>query len=228
MKKRLRYFTPFEWCLWLCSMGAIVGSALLFRSEDLLAVLASLLGVTSILFCAKGNPLGQGMMIVFALVYGYISWNARYYGEMITYVGMTAPMAAVALVSWLRHPYKGKRSQVKAARLSRRELLFAALLALAVTAAFYFLLGALGTANLIPSTISVTTSFAAAYLTFRRSPWFAFAYAANDIVLVVLWVLMIREDPGAIPVAVCFAVFLANDLYGFFSWRRMQKRQEES
>ena len=39
------------------------------------------------------------------------------------------------------------------------------------------------TTNLIPSTISVTISFLAVYLTFRRSPYFDLAYALNDIVL---------------------------------------------
>lgn len=32
------------------------------------------------------------------------------------------------------------------------------------------------TTNLIPSTISVTTSFLAVYLTFRRSPYFAISF----------------------------------------------------
>lgn len=50
----------------------------------------------------------------------------------------------------------------------------------------YFILRAFNTANIIPGTISVTTSFVAVYLTFRRSPYFALAYAANDVVLIVL------------------------------------------
>ena len=54
---------------------------------------------------------------------------------------------------------------------------------------FYFFLEYFNTANIVPSTVSVTTSFLAVYLTFRRSPYFALAYAANDIVLIVLWVL---------------------------------------
>ena len=90
---------------------------------------------------------------------------------------------------------------------------------------FYFLLKWLGTANLWVSTFSVTTSFIAALLTYRRSPWFALAYAANDVVLIILWSLAMLEDPSYISVTVCFAVFLANDLYSFVNWRRMQKRQ---
>ena len=34
------------------------------------------------------------------------------------------------------------------------------------------------------------------------------------------------EDPAYLSVVVvCFAAFLAGDLYGFVSWRRMRRRQ---
>ena len=97
--------------------------------------------------------------------------------------------------------------------------------AAAVTAAFYWVLRYFHTANLLPSTVSVTTSFLAVYLTFRRSPWFALAYAANDVVLIVLWTLASGYDIRYLSVVVCFAAFLANDIYGFVSWRRMERTQ---
>ena len=65
----------------------------------------------------------------------------------------------------------------------------------------------------------------AAYLTFRRSAFFALAYAANDLVLIVLWTLALRSDSSALAMLVCFCAFGANDLYGFVSWLRMEKRQ---
>ena len=171
--------------------------------------MASLVGVTSLIFNAKGNPAGQFLMIVFSVLYGFISYTFSYYGEMATYLGMTAPMAFVALISWLRNPYKGNKSEAT----------------VIVTIIFYFILDRFHTANIIPRTISVTTSFLAVYLTFRRSPYYAIGYAANDIVLIVLWVLAALDDKSYISVVVCFTAFLANDVYDFFSWRKMEKRQ---
>ena len=81
---------------------------------------------------------------------------------------------------------------------------------------------------MIPSTLSVTTSFVAVYLTFRRSPYFALAYAANDIVLIVLWVLASISDVRYVSVIVCFIAFLVNDIYGFINWHRMKIRQREN
>ena len=99
------------------------------------------------------------------------------------------------------------------------------LLTIIVTVVFYFILKYFNTANIIPSTLSVTTSFVAVYLTFRRSPYFALAYATNDIVLIVLWILASIYDTRYISVVVCFVAFLFNDVYGFISWQKMKKRQ---
>ena len=220
------YFTKGELALWGGSAGAILLAFVLFDRGNWLTLAASLVGVTSLIFSAKGNPIGQGLMVVFSLLYGVISWQVAYYGEMITYLGMTMPMAVAALVSWLRHPYKGNRAQVQVDRLREGEWLLLALLTAVVTAAFFFILRAFHTANLALSTLSVTTSFAAVYLTARRSPWYAVAYAANDVVLIGLWLLAARWDRACLSVAVCFCAFLLNDLYGFLCWRRMHRRQQ--
>ena len=225
MKRVLCYFSKTEWMLWLGSMLLILSFFLLFDRGNGMTLAASLVGVTSLILCAKGNPLGQLLMVLFSLLYGIVSYTCAYYGEMVTYLGMTAPMAVVSLVSWLRNPFDGSRAEVRVNTLKKREYLVMLLLTALVTWAFYYILQAFHTANLIPSTISVATSFAAVYLTFRRSPFFALAYAANDLVLILLWAMAAVSDPGYLAVMVCFVVFFINDLYGFFNWSRMQRRQ---
>lgn len=213
--------------LWCSSVALILVSFFAFDGENYLSLSASFIGVTSLIFNAKGNPFGQVLMIIFSLLYGIISYTFSYYGEMITYLGMTMPMAVFALISWLRNPYKGNKSEVKVNSVGRRENVFMWALALAVTAVFCFILDHFNTANIIPSTISVTTSFLMVYLTFRRSPYFALAYAANDVVLIVLWVLASICDRKYVSVVVCFVAFLFNDIYGFINRQRMKKRQAE-
>lgn len=221
------YFSKREWALWLGSMTITIASYFIFRQESVLTLFASLLGVTSLIFCAKGNPFGQILMIVFGSIYGYISYSTRYYGEMITYLGMSVPMAAYALICWLKNPYQGKKSQVTVNRIQKKEWWFLVLLTAIVTATFYFILNALHTPNLWWSTLSVTTSFAACYLTARRSPYFALIYSLNDIVLIVLWSIASFVDSNYLSVVICFIVFLANDLYSFYNWRKMEKKQRK-
>ena len=219
------YFSKLEITLWITSVLLIIVSFCVFDRENHLTLLASLIGVTSLIFNAKGNPLGQFLMILFSLLYGVISFTFAYYGEMITYLGMTMPMAVFALISWLRNPYKGNKAEVKVGNIGKKETSIMWFAAVVVTVVFYYILRYFDTANMIPSTLSVTTSFLAVYLTFRRIPYFALAYAANDVVLIVLWILASIEDIRYISVVVCFAAFLLNDIYGFVSWREMKRRQ---
>jgi len=229
MKKITEYFSKTEIILWSVSGVIIIASFFIFDRENYMTLIASLIGITSLIFAAKGNPVSQILMIIFSLMYGAISFTFSYYGEMITYLGMTLPMSVTALVSWLKNPYEKGKKEVKVnTSFSKKEILFMIFLTLAVTLVFYFILKNLGTSNLIPSTVSVATSFAAVYLTFRRSPYFAFLYAMNDIVLIILWILASIHDTSYISVVVCFAAFLANDIYGFISWRRMEKRQKKN
>lgn len=224
--KKYHYFSLFEILLWSISVVFIFASFLIFDREGYLTLVASVIGVTSLIFNAKGNPVGQVLMIIFSVLYGIISFSFAYYGEMITYLGMTAPMALFALISWLRNPYKGNKAQVEVNRISKKEVVFMLLLTPAVTAVFYFILEFFGTANILPSTVSVATSFAAAYLTFRRSPYFALVYAMNDVVLIVLWIMATLSDISYLSVMICFVVFLVNDLYGFVCWLRMFEAQK--
>ena len=225
MKKLTTYLSKGELTLWGSSAGLILVSFFLFDRVNFMTLAASLIGTTSLIFNAKGNPIGQVLMIVFSLLYGVISYTFSYFGEMITYLGMTGPMALFALISWLRNPYNGNHAEVAVNRLENKELVLMYGLTALVTFGFYFILDHFDTANMIPSTLSVTTSFIAVYLTFRRSPYFALAYAANDVVLIVLWTLAAVEDISYLSVIICFVMFLVNDLYGFVSWKRMEKRQ---
>ncbi len=225
MKKLLGYFSKGEWALWGFSVILIIVSFCLFGGNGGLTLAASLIGVTPILINAKGNPIGQALMIVFSLLYGITSYTFAYYGEMLTYLGMTMPMAIFSLIAWLRHPYQGNRSEVQINGITRAEAAGMSAAAAAVTAVFYFILRYFHTANLLPSTISVTTSFLAVYLTFRRSPYFNLAYAANDLVLILLWTLAALSDRRYVSVAVCFTAFLLNDIYGFIRWQQRKVRQ---
>ncbi len=226
MKTIRNYFSKTELAIWSVSVLFVTVSFCVFDRESYLTLTASLIGVTSLIFNAKGNPIGQALMIAFSLLYGFISYTFAYYGEMITYLGMTMPMAFFALVSWLKNPYNGNKAEVKVNSIGKKEQFLMWILTGIVTIVFFYILDFFNTANIVFSTISVTTSFIAVYLTFRRCPTFALAYAANDIVLMVLWVMASVYNAKYVSVVVCFVAFLVNDIYGYISWQRMKHRQK--
>lgn len=224
MHNPIQDLTKKEWLLWLGSLLIVILSNLVSGSVDVLTLVAVCVGITSLIFAAKGNVWAQILMIVFSILYGIISWRFRYWGEMITYLGMTMPMAVWSTITWLRNPSKNG-NEVEIQKLNRKHIAGLSVFSVAVTAAFCYILHVLDTPNIVFGTISVTTSFLAASLTMLRSSYYALGYAMNDIVLIVLWVLASLKNPAYIPVAVNFAIFFLNDLYGFVSWKKREAVQ---
>ncbi len=215
--------TRLEWILWGCSL-LVVTLSFLLSGGGVLSLIASLIGVTALIFLAKGHVLGQILTVVFSVLYGMISWRFHYYGEMLTYLGMTMPIAAWSVYTWLKHPYAGTK-EVAVRRLSGGKFLLLLFVTLLVTIGAFFLLRFWSTPNLLASTLSIATSFLAASLALLRSPYYAIAYSCNDIVLIVLWILAAIDSVSCLPMVFCFGMFLFNDIYGFVSWRRMERRQ---
>ena len=215
----------FEWTLYLSSVVTIIASYIVSGNSGLLEMISSLIGVTALIFVAKGLVIGQALTVLFSIFYGIVSLSFHYYGEMMTYLFMSAPIALLATIEWLRHPYKNT-DVVEVSRVTKKHLVTMCVLATATTIAFYFILKAFNTPNLIFSTLSVTTSFSAAYLTYLRSPYYGVGYALNDVVLIVLWVLASIKDISYLPMVLCFVMFLLNDLYGFFNWKRLSREQK--
>ncbi len=226
MSNPLNNLTTREWRIWIGSLAVVVASNLLSGDVDLLTMLAACVGVTSLIFAAKGNVWAQILMIVFSVLYGIISWKFRYWGEMITYLGMTMPMAIWSTITWIKNPSKGGK-EVEIQYLEKKHIVGLVFFGVVTTAVFGWILYQLNTPNLLFSTTSVTTSFLAASLTMLRSSYYALGYALNDIVLIVLWTLASIENPVYIPVVVNFAIFFFNDIYGFISWKKRELVQKE-
>ncbi len=194
---------------------------ILSGSYEKLTLIASCVGVTSLIFAAKGNVWSQILMIVFSILYGIISWQFRYWGEMITYLGMTMPMAIWSTITWIRNPSESGK-EVKIQKLTKKNMILLLISGVIVTIIFYVILDALKTPNIILSTISVTTSFLAASLTMLRSSYYAVGYATNDIVLIVLWILASASNLRYLSVTLIFIIFFFYDVYGFISWRKRE------
>ncbi|MCI8804949.1 MAG: nicotinamide mononucleotide transporter [Clostridiales bacterium] len=219
----IKSFSNFERFLWIFSLISVTCAFILAKSFDFMILSASLIGVTALIFIAKGNVWGQILTLVFSVLYAVISYRFDYFGEMITYLGMTAPVAFLSILTWLKNPYSVYEIKVNSLSKFMYFILFS--VTLGVTFIFYFILKFFGTANLGVSTLSVATSFMASTLMMFRSPYYAVAYALNDLVLIILWCMASFSDVSYAPMTVCFFIFLANDLYGFKNWKAMRKRQ---
>lgn len=225
LKNPFKILRKREWLIWGISLFLVIIANIFSGKVSFVTFMGPVIGVTALIFVAVGNVWGQILSVVFATFYAISSWELKYYGEVITYLGMTAPIALMSVFSWLKNPYEKGKSEVKIHRMKKSEIILMFVLTALVTFIFYFVLKFFNTASLITSTVSIATSFLASYLMFYRNSYYAVAYALNDVVLMVLWIIASIKDSVYIPVLMCFIVFFVNDIYGFISWKIREKKQ---
>ena len=225
IKNVFRGFERKEWILYGLSLFVVVGSNFFSNDVNFINILSSILGVTTLIFIAKGRVFGQVMAVAFGVVYSLSALRLRYYSEIVTHFCMSVPIAVFSIIAWLKNPSGNTDGAVKIRKFSIREILVLFVLTSVVTLAFYFILQALNTPNLMVATISVATGFAAAYLLLRRISWYAVAYVLNDIILIVLWSIASLENLENLTMVACFIMFLLNDSYAFIRWKLREKQQ---
>ncbi len=224
MKNPFKLLNRIDWIIYLFSLIMVVVTSFI-GPFDILNFMSTITGVTMLIFMAKGHVVGQVLSFIFAIFYSIKSFGLAYYGEVLISICLMVPLSVFSIISWARNPYKKGENVVKISKLSCGDKVLCVTLTIAVTITFYFILKAINTNNLIVSTISIFTSFCASYLLIKRSTYYAIAYTINDMVLIVLWTLATIKEISNLSVAVCFLIFLINDLYGFVLWKKREKYQ---
>lgn len=226
MKKFFKNWNLFEIIFLFCSL-LVVSLCFAFGSDkNVFSFIVSLVGVVSVLTVAKGLVVAPFINIVYNILYAIISITQKYYGEAIIYIGLMIPICVLSIVLWLKNKNKDNSDVVDINKIKGKEYLYLAVATVVVTIGFYFLLKVLNTNELIISTISLVTSLVASYLMLRRCSYYALGYILNDIILIVLWSIVVKNSGiGYLPTVISFCVFLINDIYGFVHWKLEEKKQ---
>ena len=227
MKNFFKDWNLFEKIFLVSSILIITICFLLTNDKSILTLLTSIFGILTVLCGAKGLILAPIINIIYNVIYTTISISQHYYGEAIIYIFLMMPINIITIVSWLKNKSKENKNIVKINKIKTKEYICLFITTILLTIGFYFLLKVLNTNELIISTISLVTSIIASYLMLRRSSNYAIAYILNDIILITLWSISVKNNGAKyLPIVITFIVFFINDIYGFTSWKKREKNQK--
>lgn len=227
MKKIFKEWSHFEILFLFCSLIVITLCFILGTDRNVFSLVVSLIGVISVLTVAKGLVIAPMINIVYNIIYAILSITQQYYGEAIIYIFLMIPISVMSIVEWLKNKSKDDENVVEINKIHGIEYMWLSVVTLIATIGFYFLLKFLNTNELVISTISLISSLVASYLMLRRCSYYALGFMANDIILIILWGLVVKNNSIAyLPTVITFVVFLINDIYGFINWKKIEKKQE--
>ena len=227
MKKNFKDWKLHELILLIFSIVAVTLVFVLSNEKSIISYIASLIGITSVMMCAKGLFYAPFLDFIYISLYIIMSINEKYYGEVFVYIFIMIPLTVCTIITWLKKR-NGNSNIVEVNNIKKKEWIILLCFSIIIPFLLYFVLKALNTSQLIISTISIFTSIIASYLLLRRSSYYAIAYILNDLVLILLWSLTIfNGSTQYLPLVVSLTVYLINDCYGFYRWRKQEKKQKK-
>jgi nicotinamide mononucleotide transporter len=227
MKKLVNIFrewTIIELVLLASTLILIIGSGILYKSSWI-TIIASLSGTLYALYQARGKVLAQFIGIIEVILYSYLSYTNKYYGEVLLYVLLVLPLNITGIFSWIKNKSDITKKVIQS-ELKRREWLILGIGSVVLFFIIYLLLRYFNTSELLVSTFSLVIYLIATYLVVRRSKYGFLFYILSDIILIILWSIPIfKGDLLLIPILFEPLILLFNDTYGWISWSKENKNE---
>lgn len=209
-------------------IGIFIGifSSIIFHGT-IIDSLYTITYLTTAILMSKGKVESYFIGFISVFFYGIVSYHQRYYGELLITIFLTFPIMIIGIISWLRHQDKDD-DVVIISSLPKREIFLAFASQLLLFWIYIFILKLFNTDLLIISCLSIVTSVLASYFEARRSELSLFCYIANDIIIIIIWIIpIISGQTELISVLVGPILLLINDIYGSYNWKKMKEKQEK-
>lgn len=226
MLKKLFYdWTKFEITLLVISLIS-VGITGIICNSSLLTIICSIAGILCALTQAKGKVISQFIGLLIVVLYSILSFQNKFYGEVIIYVFIMFPLFISGIISWIKNLNK-ETNTVNENKLHKKEWILLTIISIVLFVLLYYLLKYFNTSQLLVSTLSLVTSLFATYLVSRRSKYGFLFYIGNDIILFILWGgQVVKGNFALIPILVNPIINFINDSYAWKSWNKREKREE--
>jgi len=208
----------------LFSSTLIIIAVFFIFNTDFIASITSLVGIITALLLAKGKVAGQFFGLIIVILYSFVSFQNKYYGEMLIYIFIMLPLYILGIYSWSKN--KNQKNEVIPNTIKTKETVWIICISIIFFIAIYYLLKYLGTEQLFLSTLSVVCSVFAVYLLARRSKYGFLFYIFDDLVILLMWIIPVfNGNLLVLPIVFNPIVNFINDSYGWYRWNKIIKKQ---
>ena len=209
---------------WLIIFTLINVAVLIYSKEGILGFTASVTGMLSVILVAKGKISNYYFGIINVVIYGFISYNSKYYGEAMLNILYFLPMQIIGFMMWRRNNVNIDESkEVKAERMTAKEIILWSVLSGIAVIVYGIILKKLN--NTLPMVDSFTTvlSVTAMILMVKRYIEQWIVWIMIDIVAIYMW-LFIKSDYN---ITIMWTAYLVNAVYGLYNWAKLYRRERE-
>ena len=221
LKKEATGWTKLE-VLWLCIATALILGLSVYWKDSVIGIISALTGIWCVIFTGKGKVSNFLFGIVNVVLYAYISYQAKFYGEVMLNVLYYLPCSVIGIFAWKKHIDEESGEVVKDKMDLRNSLWVYSLTAVGVVG-YGFILKALG--GQLPFVDSITTvlSVVAQILCLKRLAEQWILWIIIDGVSVVMWAYNYMNGGESVATLLMWGVYLLNAIFMYVKWYREVK-----
>ena len=203
--------------IWLVLASVTITALSLYWKDNMTGILMALTGVICVILTGKGKMSCYLFGLVNTVLYAYVAYGARYYGEVMLNALYYVPMQFVGWFMWKKHMNQ-ETMEVEKTRLDFSWQIGL----LAVTAAAVYVYGLLlrrlgGSLPFIDS-MSTCLSVLAMLLSVKRLMEQWIVWIVVDVVTVLRWFVNYQNGGTDIAALLMWTVYLLNAVFMFVKW----------
>lgn len=208
---------------WLALCTAVIIGVSLAWGDSLFGIISSIAGVFCVVFIGKGKISNYIFGVIGVTLYGFIAFDAGYYGDTMLNLGYYLPMNFIGFFLWSKHK-NDDTGEVLKQRLSKKNTAILCLGSVAAVGGYSLVLKELGgNLPLLDSTSTVFSIIGQILCSFRLTEQWIFWIIVN-VVSVIMWVTAFLEGNDSIATLLMWCVYLFNSIIMWFSWNKETKK----
>ena len=207
---------------WLALATAVILGLSIYWKDNWVSLTAALTGVWCVILTGKGKRSSFILGMVNTVLYAWVAFRAKYYGEVMLNMLYYVPMNVVGWIAWKKHMNEDT-GEVKKTKLSLKgSALIYGLTAVAIVG-YGLVLKAMGGALPYIDSMSTVVSITAQILSVKRLREQWVLWIVVDIVTVIMWAVNFARGGETIATLAMWSVYLVNAFIMFVKWDREAK-----
>lgn len=208
--------------IWLIFANAIILGVSMYLGDTAIGILASMTGVTCVILCGMGKVSNYFFGTIIVLLYAFVAWNAKYYGDVMLNLLYYFPTNIIGWVAWTKHIDKEKNEVYKKRMTWKQDFVLAVISVFGVLA-YSYILKLLGGNLPIVDSMSTVFSVIAQILMIKRFMEQWVIWIIVDVVSVIMWIAAFFNGGESVAVLIMWSVFLVNAVIMFVKWLKESK-----
>lgn len=218
VKMELSGWKPLE-IAWLAIATAVILGVSIYWQDTAVGIICSLTGVWCVVLTGKGKVSNFLFGIVNVTLYAYVSYRAKFYGEVMLNVLYYLPCSFLGLFVWGKNIDEGSGEVIKKSLSLKGSLIVYPLTAAGVVV-YGFILKAMGGTLPFVDSMSTVLSVTAQILCLKRLAEQWIMWIVIDVVTVIMWLYNYLNGGESIATMMMWAIYLINAVIMFVKWRR--------